>query len=251
MKPILTAAFLYLFLLQVSAQNVDTIFVDASNLRIKDLRLGKQTFLIYSKKNAEGPVQNQTLVAMNVSTQEKEGKKHLTIDQRWYDKDTLSHTATSILNASDLSTLQHSYWWKRTGQNVSLDFEKKTADLAGKATDAQREKFKKDFEATLQSGHFLNWHCDLVLFPLFPFKDKAIFKVKFHDPGLGKPTTEIYQVLKSEKMEGIDCWVLEYTLPRNMGYQRFWVAKKAKEVVKEEDSFNGMYRYKLKMVVSE
>jgi hypothetical protein len=35
------------------------------------------------------------------------------------------------------------------------------------------------------------------------------------------------------------------------GYQRFWIAKKAKAVIKEEDNFNGMYRYKLKMVVSE
>ncbi|MBB3841755.1 hypothetical protein FHS57_005784 [Runella defluvii] len=251
MKPILTAVFFYLSLFQVSAQSVDTTFVDASNLRIKDLRLGRQTFLIYSKKRTDGPVQNQTLVVINVAAEEKEGAKKITIDQRWYDKDTLSHTSTSVLSAVDLRTLHHTYWWKRTGQNVALNFENKTAEQSGKATENQREKFQKDFAMAAQSGYFLNWHCDLVLFPLFPFKENTVFKVKFHDPGLGLPTTELYKVTKSEKIEGIDCWVLEYTLPRNMGYQRFWVAKKAKTVLKEEDSFNGMYRFKLKMTVSE
>jgi hypothetical protein len=36
-----------------------------------------------------------------------------------------------------------------------------------------------------------------------------------------------------------------------VGYQRFWIDKKSLEVLKEEDSFNGGYRHKLKMKVSE
>lgn len=250
MKLLLTKILLVGITFNTFAQK-DTIFVDAKNLKINNLHFGKSTYLIYTKKGKDQPAQNQTLVQMSVSKESHNGKDAVSIKQSWYEKDTISHTAFSLLNAHDLSTIQHNYWWKRTGQNISLDFEKKTANIEGKVSEIQKEKFLKDFNATTESGYFLNWHTDLVLFPLFPFKENAVFKVKFHDPGIQKPTLEVYKVIKSEVIEGTDCWVLEYTLPRNMGYQRFWIAKKAKEVIKEEDSFNGMFRYKFKMIVSE
>lgn len=250
MKLLLTKILLIGVLFNTFAQK-DTILVDAKNLKINNLRFGNSTYLIYTKKGKDHPAQNQTLVQMSVSKENHNGKGAVAIKQTWFEKDTVSHTAYSLLNANDLSTIQHNYWWKRTGQNIDLDFEKKTAKLEGKFSDTQKEKFMKDFNIASESGYFLNWHADLALFPLFPFKENAVFKVKFHDPGIQKPSTEVYKVMKSEAVEGIDCWVLEYTLPRNMGYQRFWIAKKAKEVIKEEDSFNGMLRFKLKMNVSE
>lgn len=117
-----------------------------------------------------------------------------------------------------------------------------------KATDTQRQKLQQDFGNTLQSGHFFNWHADLVLFPLFPLKENRVLKVKFHDLGLAFPPPNS---TKSSKASTYRVLTAEYTLPRNMGYQRFWIAKKAKEVLKEEDSFNGRFRYKFKMTVSE
>lgn len=35
------------------------------------------------------------------------------------------------------------------------------------------------------------------------------------------------------------------------GYQRYWISKKTKEFLKEEDKINDFYRIKLRMVVSE
>jgi hypothetical protein len=230
----------------------DTVIINANNLKIKDLQLDKSTFLIYAKKGKDKPVQNQTLVEINVSKQTHDGQNAVAIEQTWYEKDTTSHTAYTLLKANDLSTIQHNFWWKRNAQKLAFDFEKKTFNVEGKITDAQKDKLTKDFNSATESGYFVNWHCDLTFFPLLPFKENTVFKIPFYDPGFGAPKYEIYEVIKSETIEGIDCWVLEFTLPKNMkGYQRFWIAKKAKEVIKEEDNFNGMYRYKLKMMVSE
>lgn len=235
----------------------DTIIVDAKNLKIKDLHFGNSTYIIYSKNGINKPAQRNTLVKINVSKQLHEGKKAIAISQVWDAADTTEHSSFSLLRANDLSTIQHNYWWKRTGQKINLDYDMKTANLEGKVTDIQREKFLIDFNKTTKSGYFLNWHCDFVIFPLLPFKENAVFKIKFHDPGIKTPTTEIYTVIKSELLktlggENIDCWVMEYPLPKRMnGYQRYWISKKTREFIKEEDKINDFYRIKLRMVVSE
>lgn len=235
----------------------DTIVVNTKNLKIKDLHFGNSTYIIYSKNGENKPAQHITLVKVNVSKQNYNGRAAIAINQVWEATDTTEHTAFSLLKADDLSTLQHNYWWKRTGQKISLDFENKTANLEGKFNEAQREKFLKDFNKATESGHFLNWHCDLVIFPLLPFEENAVFKIKFHDPGIKIPTTEVYTIIKSEELQGlggekIDCWVMEYPLPKGMnGYQRYWISKKTREFIKEEDKINNFYRIKLRMAVSE
>lgn len=257
MKKFLTYFFCLLISLQSFSQKADTVIVDAKNLQIENLHFGNSTYMIYSRKGAEKPNQNNTLVKINVSKQTHNGQESVAINQVWYESDTTSHTAFTLLKANDLSTIQHNYWWKRNRQQISLDFEKKTANIDSKITDIQKEKFLKDFNQAAKSGYFLNWHSDLIMFPLLPFKENTVFKIKFHDPGFSLPSTEIYSVIGSETLkglagEGIDCWVLEFSLPKGMkGYQKFWIAKKTREFVKEEDKIGDFYRIKLRMVVSE
>ncbi len=119
-----------------------------------------------------------------------------------------------------------------------MDSEKKIGNVTGKITEVQKEKFLKSFNQAAESGYFLNWYSDLIMFPLLPFKENAVFKIKFHDPCFSLPSTEIYRVigtetLKSLAVEGIECWVLEFSLPKEMiGYQKFWIEKKTKEFTK-------------------
>ena len=257
MKLLLLKPFLLFCTINSFAQKADTIVVDASNLQIKNLHFGNSTYMIYSRKGADKPNQNNTLVKINVAKQDHNGQSAVAINQVWYETDTVSHTAFTLLKANDLSTIQHNYWWKRNRQNINLDFEKKTANIEGKITDLQKEKLLKDFNKAVDSGYFVNWHSDLLMFPLLPFKENTVFKIKFHDPGFSPPSTEIYRVIGSETLnglagEGINCWVLEFSLPKGMtGYQKFWIAKKTKEFVKEEDKIGEYYRIKLRMVVSE
>ncbi len=258
MKTFLTFLVSILFFsTQSFSQKVDTVIVDAKNLQIKNLHFGNSTYIIYSRKGADKPNQNNTLVKINVSQKSHNGQDAVAINQIWYESDTTSHTSYTLLKASDLSTIQHNYWWKRNKQNISLDFENKTANIEGKMSEVQKEKFLKSFNQAAESGYFLNWHSDLLMFPLLPFKENTVFKIKFHDPGFSPPSTEIYRVIGSEKLKGlagesVDCWVLEFSLPKGMtGYQKFWIAKKTREFIKEEDKVGDFYRIKLRMVVSE
>jgi hypothetical protein len=257
MELLLLKAFFLFSIVGSFAQKADTIVVDAKNLQIKNLHFGNSNYMIYSRKGADKPNQNNTLVKINVSKQDHNGQEAVVINQIWYESDTVSHTSFTLLKANDLSTIQHNYWWKRNRQNISLNFEKKTANIEGKISDVQKEKFLKSFNQAAESGYFLNWHSDLVMFPLLPFKENTVFKIKFYYPGFSLPSTEIYKVVGSETLKGlagenIDCWVLEYALPKGMtGYQRFWIAKKTREFIKEEDKIGEYYRIKLRMVVSE
>lgn len=257
MKKLFLYALLLMGTVETFAQKIDTIVVDTKNLQIKNLSFGNFTYIIYSKKGIDQPIQNQTVVKVNVSKQTHEGKDAIAINQVWYEKDTVSHNASTLLNPSDLSTIKQNHWWKRTGQTMDMDFGKKNANIEGKATQVQKDKIIKDFNATVEGGYFLNWHCDIQLFPLLPFKDNAVFKVKVHDPGFRPTSQEVYTVIKSEILKGlggenIDCWVMEYPVPKGMnGFQRFWISKKTREFIKEEDKIGEFYRIKLRTLVSE
>ena len=80
--------------------------------------------------------------------------------------------------------------------------------------------------------------------------------INYYDPGFGKAEEVAYSVTGSDFLHGrngekIDCWVLNHidtTVPSS--YERFWIAKKTNEVLKEEDFYGGGYRYKLKIGIS-
>jgi hypothetical protein len=145
--------FLSLISINSLSQKADTVIVDAKNLQIKNLHFGNSTYMIYSRKGADKPNQNNTLVKINVSKQTYNGQDAVAINQIWYESDTTSHTSYTLLKASDLSTIQHNYWWKRNKQNVNLDFEKKIANIEGKITEAQKEKFLKGFNQAAESSY--------------------------------------------------------------------------------------------------
>jgi hypothetical protein len=229
----------------------DTIIINGSELLSTQIPLGKTNYLIYAKKDQKSPIRDLTFIEMNVSKHLVNGKSQIKIVQKWYEKDTVSHFAETTLLESNLSTMAHETWWKRTGQNMKFDFETKSATITGTNAEAKNVSFQENFLKSLNSPNFINWHCDLHLFGLLPFKEGAIFKSKLFDPGFSLPRYEVYNVIKSEKLDGVDCWVLNYNLSNNMGYQKFWISKKDRIVIKEEDNFRGAFRYKLKTLVSE
>lgn len=228
----------------------DTIKINTTNLLSKKIALGKSNYIVYAKKGKDAPAMNITFVEIDVVKEAFNDKKAYKITQKWSEKDTLLHTSETILNENNLATLYHKTWWKKNNQVTEVDYTKKTFSVTG-----EDEKFNKRAEEGLKSSfldtNFINWHSDLHLFPLLPFKEAAIFKVNVYDPGYSPPREEIYTVIGSEKIEGNDCWILNFELPNNMGYQRFWVSKSDKIIIKEEDNFRGNYRYKLKTITGQ
>jgi hypothetical protein len=55
--------------------------------------------------------------------------------------------------------------------------------------------------------------------------------------------------LTDQDSKKINCWVLNYSDGPN-GYERFWISKRTKEVLKEEDFSARGYRYKIKLGIS-
>jgi hypothetical protein len=93
------------------------------------------------------------------------------------------------------------------------------------------------------------------MFPLLPYKEGAVFKINFYDPGFEAPKNRYYSVIGSAMLTGydkqpIECWLLSHgSLPSS--YQVFWISKKTFEVLKLEEEYGGKFRYKIKLGFSD
>ncbi|MBC7935370.1 MAG: hypothetical protein H7Y86_08470 [Rhizobacter sp.] len=242
------------------SQHNDSITINASNISINALRSGTSRYLVYYKMGEGSSRKLYELWSRTISFVTYNGKAAIKVAQEWESNDTIFHTASSILDKKTFSTLYHQSWWKRNGRTVnsSFDFTTKEALKNGSTLKDQKDSASVGqwhaFERA-NTQYFLNWHLDLETFPLFPFKDAAVFKVNFYDPGFGEPRFVAYTVIGSAMLTGfddqkIDCWLLVHgSLPKNR--EVFWVSKKTREVLKLEQEFNGNFRYKLKLGFNE
>jgi hypothetical protein len=238
-------------------QQKDTVRVTPGHLDIKGLKKGNSAYIVYNKKSKTSAAERIVLVRISVGEEMQNGKTVISVAQQW-ELDTVLHSATTRFNASDFSTLSHESWWKRLGYTSSFDFTTRKVTFEGNLKDSLKAKINQDFQDSF--AHYnLNWHSDLVIFPMLPYKENRVFNINFFDPGFGKATQVNYAVTGSDWLtnsagDKVECWTLEHhsTKPFN-GYQKFWISKKSKELLKEEDCdlTSGRYRYKLKLAVSE
>lgn len=252
----LIATFLF-FTYGALAQKPDVVSIQKQDLAFKYLQTGKASYLIYFKKTEDGPATNLTLVNIEVEPSTFNGRKAYSVRQKWYMGDSLAHTSYTVHDASDFSTLEHETWWKARGFTAKFNFATKQASFEGAVDEKAKAKIIEDFNQSFDAYN-LNWHSDLTIFPLFPYKEGRTFKVNFYDPGAGKARIAEYQVKGSELLtvgagEKIDTWLMEYDseMPNGGKYvQRFWISKKSREVLKEEDVYPGGFRYKFKLGIS-
>ena len=254
MKHLFTIAALLLFTLDSAGQKIDTVLIRKQNLELRRLRTGDSTYIIYFKKTAEGPAERMTLVKINVAPAVINGKKAFAITQQWDAGDAVAHTSYTLHDAEDFSTLRHEVWWRRNGFSAKFDFMTKQVAIEGAIDESIKSRIIKDFNDSFESYN-LCWHSDLTIFPLFPYESGRTFKVNFYDPGASKAGEEVYVVTGGELLTGssgeeIDCWVMERRDPSGNGYQRFWISKKTREVLKEADQFPTGFRYKMKIGIS-
>ncbi|HEU0185474.1 MAG TPA: hypothetical protein VFS27_09170 [Blastocatellia bacterium] len=256
MKYLFTITTLLLFTLNSPGQKTDAVFIQKQNLELNRLRTGDSTYIIYFKKTAEGPAQRMALVKINVAPAVINGKKAFAITQQWDAGDAVAHTSYTVHDAEDFSTLRHEIWWKQTGFSAKFDFMTRQIAFEAGVDESKKSQIVKDFNDSFESYN-LCWHSDLTIFPLFPYENGRTFKVNFYDPGASKAQIAEYVVTGSETLSGgagekIDCWVMEYKSQSSNGNgsQRFWISKKTREVLKEEDQYPGGFRYKMKIGIS-
>ena len=232
-------------------QSNDTIKITPTSLQLKYLQTGEYSYLVFLKKGPDQPALKMTLATINVKKDLYNGKNVFVINQKWDGQDTVVHNAYTILDAQTCSTIFHEYYWRRLGYLSSYDFSKREISYKGFIADSIKSKNKNEFTQSFTAFN-LNWHSDLIIFTLLPYKLNTTFAINFYDPGFGVPEVEYYTVTGTDKVmdehgEAKDCWTLLLKKDSEKNYQKFWISKKTQEVLKEEDFYNGGYRYKIKL----
>lgn len=255
MKKIVLNIVLAFALVPVFAQQPDTILIDASKINTGVLIPGTHRYFVYFKMGKDSSRKMYQLWSRSISALNFEGKEAIAVTQEWEDNDTVMHKTYSILDKKSFSTYYHESWWKGKGTSV-FDFNRKKAKHneipLSEKTDSNSIRQQKAFEVAC-SQYFLNWHLDLEVFSILPYKEGVTFKINFYDPGFGPPRYETYTVAGSGIFTGynnqkIDCWLLKHgSLPRNQ--ETFWISKQTREVLKLEQEFaGGRGRYKIKLL---
>lgn len=239
----------------VRAQKGDTLHVRPSDLNINGLQLGEYSYLIVRQKAKDSPAMSMILAKMNVSRETFHNKSAIVVRQQW-DRDSVVHRAYTVFDAQDFSTLFHDTYWRALGYSLIFDFETRKFDskaVIRPIPDSIRTSCEQELAASFGAYH-LNWHDDLIIYSMLPYKENRTFLINYYDPGFGKPVEVPYTVTGTDRLvsrdgEKIDCWILEHG--DENGTERFWIAKKSREVLKEEDRGNsGAYRFKYKLGVS-
>lgn len=255
-KHVLTIASAFILISQcATAQKRDTVTVSASNLRFKDIKYGKASYLVYNKKAKDSPAEGMYLVNMNIAPSKYKQQPVIEISQLWDGRDTFIHSAYTVLSRADFSTRLHKTSWKGLSYTITFDFDARNVSFEGTVADSNKLKIVSAFDESFASYN-LNWHSDLFIFTRLPYKANRTFRINFFDPGFGKPTEEMYSVIGSDVLlnteaKKIKCWVMERKGKTAGSYQKFWVDKKSRLVIKEEDLFNNRYRYKLALAIAE
>lgn len=229
----------------------DPALVTAGDMHADRLRPGTSTYLVYMHGAPGSGIKRAMLASSDIRRERVDGVDAWTIEQRWEDETGIVHTARTVHAARDLATLAQTSAWNRAGNAYTTIIDAKSGRIEGEVPAATREKIEAGF-ATMRDGWWFNWHSDLALLPLLPFEKGGTLRLRLFDVGMAAPMDVDYTVLGSRQLPGADgttydCWLVETESgrPGSGNYQRFWIDKQRRIVIKEEDVFNGTYRSKV------
>jgi hypothetical protein len=106
---------------------------------------------------------------------------------------------------------------------------------------------------TASGQYFLNWHYDLEIFSMLPYKLGRIMQIPFYEPGFAPNKSITYtvenqfQTIRTSSSKKIKCWVLNYKSPQGI-LQRYWISTETYEIIKLEENNNGQLRFKVKLI---
>ena len=236
------------------AQKKDTVIISPANILTKNVPLGHHKYLVYFKKGKDSSSINFQIWNLTVKKEDYNGRPAISIDQFWEDNAEVVHRVNSVSDAKDFRPIYQTSWWKTRGTTIT-NFVAKTAtfpdQLFRKNPDSSRKVALSAFQKATNE-YALNWHLDLSTFSMLPFKDGITFGINYYDAGFSAPQLQYYTVTGSAIFEGVErskteCWLLTHESPNNK--EIFWISKNTKEVLKLEQQFGKMYRYKIKIAL--
>lgn len=231
--------------------------VAPADMHLEHLRPAKMTYLVYMHGAAGTGISRAMLATSEVTRERVDGADAWVIEQHWEDETGTMHTARTVHAASDIATLAQTSTWKRPTATITTSVvpAEGRGSIEGELPDAARERMQAGF-AAMKDGWWFNWHSDLVLLPLLPYEKGGTLRVHLFDVGMPAPMDVDYTVAGERQLQGADgstfeCWLVETESgkPGSGNFQRFWIDKASRVVVKEEDVFNGQYRSKVLLSV--
>jgi hypothetical protein len=248
---VLTTVLTILFLSaqpRVASAQVDTIRLKDKRLNTTALKPGMRQYMVYFQSPKAKKVLWQSLWLRNTQIMDRDGEKVFVTTQHWFGNDSSSYrTVYSVNRVSDFLPIYHSE--TVAGKNKSFNWSESAIQGADSVTVNTQKSFLLNFTAPCY-----NWNLDIETFEMLPLAAGKTFAINFYDAGFGKPEYVIYKVTGSEVIQTldnhrIDCWTLQNVSEHNgqKSVQIFWISKRGHEFIKEEDSFAGNYRYKIKL----
>jgi len=235
----------------------EPVAVTPADMHLSQLRPATMTYLVHFHGGPGTGIKRAMLATSEVTRETVDGVDAWVIAQRWEDDTGLVHTARTVHAARDLATLAQESSWNRPTAKVTSRVVPAEASgtIEGDLPAEARERMQAGF-ATMDDGWWFNWHSDLALLPLLPWERGGTLRLHLFDVGMPAPMDVDYTVLGERTLRGADgtaydCWLVETESgrPGSGNYQRFWIDKDSRVVVKEEDVFNGQYRSKVLLAV--
>jgi hypothetical protein len=228
---------------------VDTIRLQDKRLNTVVLKPGLNQYLVYFQTPSANKKLSFWFWLRDIKKEVRNGEEIFAITQHWYGSDTSAYRFVySINKTADFAPVYHkeivrgktnAYNW--TGKQIM-------------GADSVAQNTNKDFSLDFKLPNF-NWNLDIETFEMLPLAEGKVFAINFYDAGLDPPAYVIYKVTGSEILttlnsEKVDCWKLttEGAHDGTTYSETYWISNKEHEFLKEEDAFNGIFRYKVKMI---
>lgn len=228
----------------VCAQMPDTITTQNSKILVKNITPVKHSYVVFftdstGKRTSAADIWDREIRR----TKNAAGKEVVEFDWSWWRKDSLLLQAKGICAFPSLELLEYT-------KTPTLAVKNENGTLSVKT----QTRTKSDTAFTIPfDGQAFTFPMDLELFGLLPIKSVGQkFIVPFYEPGGAKYSYYTCSVVGKERLVlqetlGVECWMLQIDYGQMGAYANFWISQNTGEVLKMQEFFRGMYRYKIKL----
>ncbi|MBC3767053.1 hypothetical protein [Neptunicella marina] len=218
-----------------------------SHLSAGDYHTGTSKFLVYTEDKDGNLFRPMALWYRTTSIEDYQGQPHVKITQHW--KSTDKKQVRDIVSYNRISDFAPVYQTISNPERGTAAFVFSDDMIAGDKTLTNNKV--ADFSMAASNGT-LNWELDIETFALLDLQQGKTFNLNFYHPGSKTPPSLYqYKVIGSEKIANADgsvsdCWMLKIDYNKD-AFATFWLSKDSHQLMKMEEIWQGIKRYKVRL----